>query len=62
MDRVSDTYDRYSSDVAYASGSTLASQGEPIYAGDCPKCDGKVLEYPSGALMCNRCGAQYTDR
>ncbi len=61
MDRASDTYDRYSSDVAYASGSTLASQGEPIYAGDCPKCDGKVLEYPSGALMCNRCGAQYTD-
>ncbi|MCK4970524.1 MAG: hypothetical protein KAS77_08355, partial [Thermoplasmata archaeon] len=43
MERVSDTYDRYSSDVAYASGSTLASQGEPLYAGDCPKCGGKVL-------------------
>jgi hypothetical protein len=62
MERVSDTYDRYSSDVEYASGSTLASQSEPFYAGDCPKCGGKVLEYPSGSLMCNGCGAQYTDR
>jgi len=62
MERVSDTYDRYSSDVDYASGTTLATQGEPSYAGDCPKCGGKVLEYPSGSLMCNTCGAQYTDR
>lgn len=62
MERVSDTYDRYSSDVAYASGSTLATQGEPVYAGDCPKCGGKVLEYASGSLMCKSCGTQYTDR
>jgi hypothetical protein len=62
MVRVSDTYDRYSSDVAYASGTTLATQGEPVYAGDCPKCGGKVLEYASGSLMCKSCGTQYTDR
>ena len=61
MDRVSSQYDRYSADTAYASGETLAQSGEPIYAGDCPNCTGKVLEYPSGVLMCNRCGTQFTD-
>jgi uncharacterized membrane protein len=61
MERVSTQADSYSADKAYASGQTLASQGKPTYAGDCPKCGGQVLEYPTGVLMCGRCGTQYTD-
>jgi len=61
MQRVSSEYDRYSVDAAYAQGTTLASQGEPTYVGDCPKCGGKVMEYASGTLMCSRCGSQFTD-
>jgi uncharacterized membrane protein len=61
MDRMSDQYDRYSADADYAVGRTLAESGQPVYAGDCSKCGGKVMEHSSGALMCARCGAQYTE-
>ena len=61
MERVSDEYDRYSADATYATGETLAKDDGPIYAGDCPACGGKVLEHSTGVLMCDQCGAQYTD-
>jgi hypothetical protein len=61
MERVSDELDRYSADAQYATGATIAEQGEPFYVGDCPKCGGKVMEYPSGSLMCASCGSQFTD-
>jgi uncharacterized membrane protein/subtilisin family serine protease len=61
LDRVSEEYDRYSADAAYATGETIATQGEPFYVGDCPKCGAKVMEYPSGAMMCSSCGSQFTD-
>jgi uncharacterized membrane protein/subtilisin family serine protease len=61
MERVSDEYDRYSADAQYATGATIAEQGEPFFVGDCPKCGGKVMEYPSGSLMCSNCGSQFTD-
>ncbi len=61
MDRMSSDMDRYSADARYASGATLADQGEPTYVGDCPKCGGKVMEYASGTLMCSRCGSQFEE-
>ena len=61
MQRVSEQYDRYSADTAYASGQTLAASGDATFAGDCPKCGGRIMEYASGALMCKQCGTQYTD-
>jgi len=61
MDRMSPEMDRYSADASYASGATIAQEGEPYYAGDCPKCGGKVMEYPSGSMMCSGCGSQFTE-
>ena len=61
MERVSTEMDRYSADANYASGATIAEEGEPMYVGDCPKCGNKVMEYPSGSMMCSGCGSQYTD-
>jgi uncharacterized membrane protein len=61
MTRMSDEMDRYSADANYATGATLAEEGQPVYAGDCPNCGGKVMEYPSGTLMCSNCGSQFTD-
>ena len=61
MERVSHQYDQYSADTEYATGATIADQGEPFYVSDCPKCGGKVMEYPSGSLMCSNCGTQFTD-
>jgi uncharacterized membrane protein len=61
LDRVSDEYDRYSADAQYATGATIAEQGEPFYVGDCPKCGGQVMEYPSGSLMCSNCGSQFAE-
>ncbi|UCC92989.1 MAG: S8 family serine peptidase [Thermoplasmata archaeon] len=61
MDRMSDEYDMYSADSQYATGATIAEQGEPFYVGDCPRCGGKVMEYPSGSLMCSNCGSQFTE-
>jgi uncharacterized membrane protein len=61
MERVSSEMDQYSADARYATGATLADQGEPSYVGDCPKCGGKVMEYASGTLMCSRCGSQFEE-
>jgi hypothetical protein len=61
MERVSDEMDRYSADSQYASGATLAEEGEPFFVGDCPKCGNKVMEYPSGTLMCSGCGSQFEE-
>ena len=44
LQRMSREYDRYSADVDYASGTTLAQASAPMYAGDCPECGGKVME------------------
>jgi serine protease AprX len=61
MDRMSSEMDRYSADARYATGATLADQGEPTYVGDCPRCGGKVMEYASGTLMCSQCGSQFEE-
>jgi uncharacterized membrane protein len=61
LDRYSDEMDRQSADSRYATGATLAEEGEPFYVGDCPKCGNKVMEYPSGTLMCSGCGSQFEE-
>ena len=62
MERVSDQYDRYSADVGYASGEVFAREGGPVFAGECAKCGGRVMEYGSGTLMCEECGTHYESR
>ncbi len=60
MHRESRAYDAWSADREYASGKTLRSAPAPVYMGDCQFCGGRVMEHSSGAIMCEKCGAQFT--
>lgn len=60
MHRESRAYDAWSADREYAEGRTLRSVPAPVYMGDCQFCGGRVLEHSSGAIMCEKCGAQFT--
>ena len=60
MHRESRAYDAWSADREYASGKVLRSAPAPVYMGDCQFCGGRVLEHSSGAIMCEKCGAQFT--
>jgi len=60
MHRESRAQDAWSVDREYAEGRTLRSVPAPVYMGDCQFCGGRVLEHSSGAIMCEKCGAQFT--